>query len=161
MEVFLYMQITGNKGLGRNLKVLLQICFYGGIALLIVLPFILHLLGLHLNATAFVIYPNGIVLLAITHKFIKLFDSLKENKPFCEENVKILKSTGIISLVGAILWLIDLLFEIILVKSFDLEVIVILGFLFILFIGVSIALYILSELFREAAEYKKENELTI
>lgn len=155
------MQITGNKGLGKSLKILLKICFYVGIILLVLLPFILHLLGLHLNVTAFVIYPNGIVLLAITHKFIKLFDSLKENKPFCDETVKILKSTGIIALIGAILWLIDLLFEIILAKSLDLVVIVVLGFLFILFIGVAIALYILSELFREATEYKKENELTI
>ncbi len=117
--------------------------------------------GLNLNATAFVIYPNGIVLLSIAYKFIKLFESLKNNKPFCIENVKILRSVSIISLVGAILWLIDLGYEIFLVKIVDLIFIVVLAFLFVLYIGVAIALYILSELFKEGAEYRKENELTI
>jgi len=31
----------------------------------------------------------------------------------------------------------------------------------ILFLGVAIALYILAELFRQATEYKSENDLTI
>ncbi len=57
--------------------------------------------------------------------------------------------------VGAIIfsiWCITLFFG----KSIGLSM-----FLFILFLGVAIALYILSELFREASKYKKENELTI
>ena len=37
----------------------------------------------------------------------------------------------------------------------------ILAFLVVLYVGVSIALYILSELFKQATEYKEENELTI
>lgn len=85
------MEIFGEKGIGKFLKVLLQVCFWGGIAVLIVLPFLLQLVGLKLNATAFVIYPNGIALLVIVRQFIGQFDSLKNKKPFCMENVKRLK----------------------------------------------------------------------
>lgn len=155
------MKILGEDGLGRFLKIFLQTCFYGGIILLIILPFQLQMVGLKLNATAFIIYPNGIVLLVIMHYFIGQFNSLKENNPFCVENVKRLKNAGIASLMEAILWLIDLLYEIILVKSSEPVYILVFIFLFILFTGVAIALYILSELIRQATEYKEENELTI
>lgn len=93
------MKVTGKKGLGDILKILLQICFYMGTIILIILPFVLQLFGLHLNASAIIIYPNGIVLLIIVHKFIELFDSLKNNKPFCKNNVKILKSAGKVAFV--------------------------------------------------------------
>ena len=155
------MKILGENGLGRFLKVFLQTCFYGGIILLIILPFQLQMVGLQLNATAAVIYPNGIALLAIMYQFIGLFDSLKNNNPFCMENVKRLKHAGIASLVEAGLWAIDLIYQLVLAKSFEPVYIIILVFLFILFIGVSIALYILSELIKQATEYKVENELTI
>lgn len=155
------MKVTGKSGIGDLLSKLLKICFWGGIIILITLPFLLHQFGLNLNASALVIYPNGIVLLIIMHKFIELFESLKKNEPFCENNVEILKSAGIVAGVGATCWFLDLMYEILLVKVFDIIVVVILVFLFILYLGVSIALYILSELFREAVQYKKENELTI
>jgi len=155
------MQILGEKGLGNILRLILKIFLIGGSLVLLVLPFILQLFGLNLGASIFIIYPNGIVLLLIANKFMKLFDSLKNNKPFCESNVKILKSTGKIALVGACFWLIDLLYEIILAKNIDVVFIILMLFLFVLYVGVSIALYILSELFKQATEYKKENELTI
>lgn len=154
------MKILGENGLGKILKVFLQTCFYGGTALLIILPFVLKMVGLHLNATAVVIYPNGIALLAIVYQFIGLFDSLKNNNPFCMENVKRLKYAGIASLIEAVLWAIDLIYQIVLVKNIELFTLVLI-FLFILFIGVAIALYILSELIRQGTEYKVENELTI
>lgn len=155
------MKILGENGLGKILKEFLQICFYGGIILLIILPFLLSATGLRLNAAAAVIYPNGIALLVIVYQFIGLFDSLKNNNPFCTENVKRLKNAGIASLVEAGLWAIDLIYEIVLAKIFDPLIILILAFLIILFVGVSIALYILAELIRQGTEYKVENELTI
>lgn len=155
------MKITGEQGIGKILKVFLQVCFYSGIIILIGLPFILNKIGFNLGASMYVIYPNGIVLLMITHKFISLFNSLRLNNSFCTENVKLLKITGIISLIGSILWLIDFLYEIVLAKSEDIVFNCTLLFLCILFLGVSIALYILSELLKQATEYKKENDLTI
>ena len=155
------MKILGENGLGKILKVFLQTCFFGGILLLIIWPFQLKLFGIEPNAIGLVIYPNGIALLAIVYQFIGLFDSLKNNNPFCVENVKRMKYAGIASLVEAILWGLDLMYEVILAKVTEPLFIVVLIFLFILFIGVAIALYILSELFKQATEYKKENELTI
>lgn len=155
------MKILGENGLGRILKVFLQACFWGGIALLIIWPFQLKLFGLRLNTITSVIYPNGITLLVIVYQFIGLFDSLKNNNPFCMENVKLMKKAGIASLVEAIFWGIDLIYEVVFAKGMDPLFIAVLAFLFILFLGVSIALYILSELFKQATEYKTENELTI
>ena len=155
------MKVTGKKGLGDILKIFLQVCFYLGVVILFILPIALNMVGLNLNASAFVIYPNGIILLMIAYKFIQLFDSLKNNEPFSENNVKILRKTGILAFIGAWLWIIDLLYEIILAKSFDIIFILAMLFLFILYIGVSIALYILSELFKQATEYKNDSELTI
>lgn len=155
------MEIFGEKGIGKFLKVLLQVCFWGGIAVLIVLPFLLQLVGLKLNATAFVIYPNGIALLVIVRQFIGQFDSLKNKKPFCMENVKRLKTSGIASLVEIALWTIDLLYTVFLAKGADVIIVLVLAFLIILFAGVSIAFYILAELIKQATEYKEENELTI
>ena len=155
------MQIVGEKGIGKLLKVILQVSFWAGVIILITLPFILKQCGFSLGASMYVIYPNGIVLLLITRNFIKLFNSLRLNNQFCSENVKILKTTGIVSLIGSILWLIIFLYEIILAKSSDIISNITLVFLSILFLGVSIALYILSELMKQATEYKQENELTI
>ena len=146
------MKITGEQGIGKILKVFLQVCFYSGIIILVGLPFILNKLGFNLGASMYVIYPNGIVLLMITHKFINLFNSLRLNTPFCERNI---------SLIGSVFWLMDFLYEIFLAKSTDIVFNSTLLFLCILFFGVSIALYILSELFKQATEYKKENDLTI
>ena len=106
------MEILGENGIGKILKIFLQICFWGGIAILIILPFELQIVGLKLNATAFVIYPNGIVLLVIVRQFIGQFDSLKDRKPFCMENVKRLKTSGIASLIETVLWTADLLYTI-------------------------------------------------
>lgn len=155
------MKITGKQGIGRILKLFFQICFYIGIIILIILPFVLSKIGFNLGVTMYVIYPNGIVLLVITYKFISLFNSLVLNQPFSDRNVKTLKSTGTISLIGSMLWLIDFLYEIFLAKSTDIVFNSTLLFLCILFFGLAIALYILSELFKQATNYKKENDLTI
>ena len=155
------MEITGEKGLGNFLKIFLEVCFCVSVILLIALPFILGAFGLNIGASAFVIYPNGIVLLCIAYKFIKLFDSLKQNNPFCENNVKLQKSASKIALIGSVIWLLDFLYELFLAKSDDIIILATLLFLSVLFLGVSIALYILSELFKQAKEYKEENELTI
>lgn len=155
------MKLNGEKGIGNILKIFLEVCFWTGVVLLIALPFILNAIGFKLGASMFVIYPNGIVLLIIAHKFIKLFDSLKNNNPFCMDNIKIMKSAGAVSLIGSIIWIFDLMYEIFLAKSDDIIFNCTLAFLSVLFFGVAIALYILSELFKQATEYKEENELTI
>ena len=59
------------------------------------------------------------------------------------------------------IWIIDLILMIFLVHNTYINYIIVLLFLFILFFGVGIALFILSLLFKRATDYKEENDLTI
>ena len=146
--------------LGKLLKILLIIGTIVVIPLIVISPMLLN----HTSKTLysmFVIYPNGLLIVLIAFEFIKLFKSLEENKPFTYDNVKILKNTSVLSLIMSILWLIDLLFMVFIIGNTYVNYIIVLIFLTGLFLGVSIALYILSELFKQATDYKQENDLTI
>lgn len=154
------MQITGKKGLGKTLKIVLIIGFIIMIPAIIISPLLLHHTRNSLYSM-FIIYPNGILFLGIVYQFIKLFKSLEDNKPFTTSNVSILRKTSFITLAMSILWLIDLLFMIIVMKNTYVNYIIVIIFLAVLFFGVSIALYILKELISQATKYKEENDLTI
>lgn len=146
--------------LGKFLKILLIIGFIAFIPLTLISPFLLE----HTSKLAYsmiIIYPNGLLMSVIIYQFVKLFKSLELNNPFNYENVKTLKTTSIVSLIMGILWIFDLLFMLFIIKNTYVNYVIVLIFLAILFIGVSIALYILSELFKQATDYKIENDLTI
>ncbi len=154
------MQITGKNGLGKTLKIVLIIGFIIMIPAIIISPLLLHHTRNSIYSM-FIIYPNGILFLGIVYQFIKLFKSLEDNKPFTTSNVSILRKTSFITLAMSILWLIDLLFMIIVMKNTYVNYIIVIIFLAVLFFGVSIALYILKELISQATKYKEENDLTI
>ena len=154
------MKITGQKGLGKLLKIVLIIGFFVSIPMIIVSPMLLHHTRNSMYS-AFIIYPNGVLMLGIAYQFIKLFKSLEDNKPFTIKNANILKRTSIISLTMSILWLIDLFFMIFIMKNTYVNYIIVIVFLSALFFGVAIALYILKELMLQATKYKEENDLTI
>ncbi len=61
----------------------------------------------------------------------------------------------------SVLWLIDLLFMIFIIKNTYVNYVIVLIFLLILFLGVSIALFILAELIKQATLFKEENDSTI
>ena len=146
--------------LGKLLKIILIIGTIVAIPLIVISPMLLNHTSKPLYSM-FVIYPNGLLMVLIAFEFIKLFKSLEENKPFTYDNVKILKNTSVLSLIMSILWLIDLLFMVFIIGNTYVNYIIVLIFLTGLFLGVSIALYILSELFKQATDYKQENDLTI
>ena len=146
--------------LGKYLKILLVVGFVIFIPSIIISPFLLN----HTSKTIysmFIIYPNGLLMSVIIYEFIKLFKSLEDNNPFNYENVKTLKTTSVVSLIMCILWFIDLLFMVLIIKNTYINYIIVLIFLALLFLGVSISLYILSLLFKQATDYKEENDLTI
>ena len=150
------MKILGKNGLGNILKIILQICFGGGITFLITLPIILKSISIF----EIMLYLNGITMLVIVKQFIELFDSLKIEKPFCENTVKRMNTASIASVIMTVLFFIETIYKFALDNS-DIKINCILVFMTILFLGVAIALYILAELFRQATEYKSENDLTI
>lgn len=148
------------KKIGIILKLVLIIGLVVAIPFVIISPFWLE----HTRSviySMFIIYPNSLLMIGITIQFIKLFQSLEKNNPFNYENVQTLKKGSIISLAMSILWVIDLLFMIFMIGNTYINYIIVLVFLAVLFLGVAIALYILSELFRQATDYKEENDLTI
>lgn len=150
------MKILGKNGLGNILKIILQICFWGGITFLITLPIILK----RISIFEIMLYLNGITMLVIVKQFIELFNSLKIEKPFCENTVKKMNTASIASVIMTVLFFIETIYKFALDNS-DIKINCILVFMTILFLGVAIALYILAELFRQATEYKSENDLTI
>lgn len=154
------MEIFGKRGLGNILKILLQFVLVLGILILISFPIILRFTNISINPNIILFYPNAICLLLIIYQFIGLFDSLKNNNPFCENTVKRLKKSEKISGITSVIWFLDILYEVIFVRNLN-PYILILVFLFILFVGVTIALFLLAELFNKAIEYKNENDLTI
>lgn len=147
------MKVYGKNGLGSFLKISLEIVFALIIIMMIVVPFKIK--------KVIVFYPNIICLLVIMYAFIKLFDSLKKEEPFCKETIKNINIAKIASAIASVIWALQTLYEIILVKYPDPLSVFILFFMFILFLGVTIALYILKEIFIKATNYKEENDLTI
>lgn len=154
------MEILGKKGLGKILKIILIVGFIVSIPMIIISPFLLHHTK-EIKYSMFIIYPNGLLILIIIYQFIKLFKSLENNNPFTMNNVKILKQTSLVSFIMFVLWVIDLLFMTFIIKNTYVNYIIVLLFLSLLFFGVSIALYILSELIYQASIFKEENDLTI
>ena len=106
------------------------------------------------------LYLNGITMLVIVKQFIELFDSLKIEKPFCNNTVKRMNIASIAAGIMTGLFFIETIYKFASNNS-DIKINCILVFMTILFLGVAIALYILAELFRQATEYKSENDLTI
>lgn len=149
------------NGLGNILKIFLQICLILGIGILCFLWKIAPILGLDFPFLVMMIYPCGVCFLIIIYQFIGLFDSLKRNDPFSKWNVIRLKRGKTASFIIFLLLCISLFLSVLLYNYSNLIVIYALTFLSVLFLGVGIALYILSELFKIAIEYKEENELTI
>ena len=147
------MKVYGKKGLGNVLKALLELAF--------VLIVIMMIAILFKTRKILLFYPNIICLLVIMYAFIGLFDLLKREEPFCKDTIKKINIAEIASAICSVVWAIQTLYEIILVKYPDPLSIFILFFMFILFLGVAIALYILKAIFIKATNYKEENDLTI
>ena len=145
---------------GKILKRIIKIAFLVAIPIIIILPFIIK----GENNIIFymsIIYPNSILMLGIMYQFIRLFSSLEKNNPFTIDNVKILSNTSKISYSMSLLWIIDLFILLFGIKNNDINYIIVILFLSILFFGVGVALWLLSVLFEKATNYKEENELTI
>lgn len=155
------MKISGNKGIGNILKILLQISMVIGIIILLTLYWLTKWLNIHFDWFIIMIYPCGIGFLSLVYQFTGLFNTLKLNTPFCKENVKRLRNGMVSSFTISIFISIALLLTIFAYNYYSLQLQVALFFMIVLFFGVGVALYILSELFKEATSYKEENDLTI
>ena len=155
------MQKKKTKTIATVISLLLKICIGIGIILLLALWKILEGLNIKFDLLVFLIYPCGILFLILVYQFIRLFKQLKIENPYTMTMVKCLKQTMWISFIIGIIIFLALLLSIFIYPAYTLTLKISLTFFTILFIGVGIALYLLSELFRQATEYKEENDLTI
>ncbi len=146
--------------MGNLLKNIVIIGIVFAIPAIILIPFLLSN-NYSIFYSMVIVYPNGLLMVGIAIQFLKMFKSLEKNQPFTQKNVDILKKTGFLSFIMSILWIIDLLIMIFIIKNTYVNYIIVLLFLFILFLGVGIALWTLSLLLQQATEYKEENDLTI
>ena len=146
--------------MGNILKIIVVIGIVFSIPVIILIPFLLRN-NYSVLYSMIIVYPNGLLMIGIAIQFLKMFRSLEKNQPFTQDNVNILKKTGILSFIMSGLWIIDLLIMIFIIKNTYINYIIVLLFLFILFFGVGIALWTLSLLFLQATKYKEENDLTI
>ena len=145
----------------RNiLKIIVIIGIIFSIPTIILIPFLLSN-NYSVFYSMLIVYPNGLLMIGIAIQFLKMFRSLEKNQPFTQDNVNILKKTGFLSFIMSGLWIIDLLIMMFIIKNTYINYIIVLLFLFILFLGVGIALWTLSLLFSQATKYKEENDLTI
>ncbi len=152
------MKILGKNSISNYIRICLQLVFIGGTLILITLPFLLNyylqLFNLPTDIyppTLTLLYVSGIPALIIIYQFIKLFESLKDANPFVTKNSNYLKTSSFCSLIIAIEYFISIF----IFKSVFTIIIM------MIFIIAWIGLYILSELFKQAINYKEENDLTI
>lgn len=146
--------------MGNILKIIVIIGIFFSIPTIILIPFLLSN-NYSVFYSMLIVYPNGLLMIGIAIQFLKMFRSLEKNQPFTQDNVNILKKTGFLSFIMSGLWIIDLLIMLFIIKNTYINYIIVLLFLFILFLGVGIALWTLSLLFMQATKYKEENDLTI
>lgn len=155
------MKSNNPKKIVKILNILLKISLIVGVILLSTLWRWLELLNIKFDILVFLIYPAGILFLGLVIEFIKLFNQFNAEKAFHLNTVKHLKNSSKISFIISIIIFAALLLAIFVYPTYTLTLKISLTFFTILFIGVGIALYLLAELFRQATEFKEENDLTI
>src|SRR5699024_4971053 len=97
------MKVTGKKSLSNFIEICLKIVFIIGIIIYLTLPFLLNQYIKYFNpvlnytAALVMLYTSGIPALVIVWEFIKMFGTLKKDKPFILENVKCLRVVSLCS----------------------------------------------------------------
>lgn len=111
------------------------------------------------------IITTGIIALFIIYQFIKIFQHLKGNELFCEDNVKRLNTVSINCFVISTIYFITAVFVIATITKYFQEFVYYILFsmiiLAIIFGVAGIGIKILNEIYKKAIEYKEENDFTI
>lgn len=162
------MLILDEKGLSGIVKRFLDLVFIGGIAIIITLPISLKwylnllLTGIgegyfmtgrseRYNFLLVFLFITGFLALIIVNEIRRIFKTLNRKNPFLMDNALSLKRIAICSFLISLAYVVKIIFY----NSF---LTVILAMVFVIAGFFSI---ILAEVFRQAAEVKQENDLTI
>ena len=152
----------GRRSKKKNLTMwttyLLDIMFYGGIAVTVTLPFsvrrigeLLPLLVEHYEETVIIYFVLGVAAVVLIRELRKIFRTVLEEDCFVQENVESLKKMGnwsffiaVMSVVRSIVYMTIAMFVVIFV-----------------FVIAGLFSKVLACVFEEAVRYKQENDLTI
>lgn len=153
------MTILGKKSLSSYLKIFLDLIFLGGIIIFIGLPFFLKwyfnmLSRINSENYYFILvflYFTGFFALWIFHEVRKIFKTLNRKNPFMMDNVISLKKISAGCFIIAFAYIIKIL-------CYNSILTVIIAMIFIM--G-GFFLIVIAEIFKQAIEYKEENDLTI
>lgn len=153
------MIILSKKGLSGLVKRILDFVFLGGLGILITLPYVLkwYMNTLYLISSEnyyFLLgflYITGIVCLGLVNEIRKIFKTLNRRNPFMMDNVRSLNRIGGSCFIIATAYL----FKIFFYNS------ILTAIITMVFIIAGLFAVVLAEVFRQAIEVKKENDLTI
>lgn len=153
------MLILGEKGLSSYVKKLLDLILVGGLLILLSLPILLKWYSNTLrnyskdNYTFLLIflYFTGICCLWLVFEMNKIFKTLNRRNPFMMDNVVSFKKMSLAAFTIAFAYIIKIIF-------FNSFLTIIIAMVFLI---AGLFLVILGEIFKQAVEFKEENDLTI
>lgn len=151
--------IIGEKGLTGIVKRMLDLVLIGGAGIILSLPVSLKwyfntIYRINNESYGFLmgfLYVTGVLCLVIVYEMRKIFKTINKRDPFIAENVRSLKRMAVASFAIAICYIV----KIFLFNSFLTIIIA------MIFTIAGLFTIILAELFRQAVQYKEENDLTI
>ena len=139
-------------------KVLVDIMFYGGIAALIVLPFVLPMLMQFVGVSLYFRTPYTLILLSsgscavyIMYQLKRMFQTLVSGNPFVSENVSCLRKCAVASALIAGIFLIRLFLMFTIASSL----------IVVIFAILSLFSLTIKDLFKQAVAYKEETDWTV
>jgi len=154
------MRLIGKRSLSGLVKLILDVCYYGGFAGIALSPKLAKMfIGLRFYGSSTYLYSTvlsvfivtGTCVLYILHELRKVFKSITNHEPFIIANVKSLFRMGIASFLAGIFFIVKLA----ILNSLLTYVVI-----FIFIIAGCFSL-VLSEVFKEAVRVKDENDFTI
>lgn len=153
------MVIIGERGLSGYVKYMLDLVFLGGIGIFISLPWSLawYIENIYRESNEnyyFMLgflYITGLTCLEMVYEVRRIFKSLNRRNPFMMDNVKSLNRIAVACFIIAAAYVVKIIF-------YNSVLTLILTMVFIIAGLFSI---VLAEVFRQAVEFKEENDLTI
>lgn len=153
------MKILDEKGLSGIVKRFLDLIFFGGIAIILSLPFLLKwYLDLFIRNTSELywfllpfLFLTGFCALLIINELRRIFRTFNRMDPFRMDNVKSLRVMAVSAFTIALLYIVKIIF-------FNSFLTIVLTMVFII---AGFFTFILAEVFRQAVIVKAENDLTI
>jgi hypothetical protein len=154
------MKVVGKQSVASVTKIALVSMMVITVGLLITLPWVItyylkisyHMVNVYAKTVLLVmLYPCGILGFLIENELKKMFRTLETENPFVQENVKSLNRMGGYMVIVLALFI----FKMIMLNT---VMTMVCGFACII---IALFCFVLSDVFRQAVQYKQDNDLTI